>query len=104
MRTFIKKLFILIRCPALAAIFSIFFGAHLIVTAYQAFTEKKWPMVISPKLDIVGDSFQIFGHPTDAYIGAVFLSVIGLMFISAPIILIGKIKRRSNLCSRRAGK
>lgn len=75
------------------------FGLYLLFGAYFLWRYTKWPIFLPPQLDLFGLLFSLFGEKIGAYIGAIFLTVLGLICVLAPIFLINKLIRKSPINS-----
>jgi hypothetical protein len=82
--------------PLKAMACSIAFGLYLFFCAYQAWSEKRWPVFVTPKLDLLSSILIMFGHPDDAVVGACFLIIFGGAFIIAPLVIRFGTKKRNN--------
>jgi hypothetical protein len=56
------------------------FGCYLLLGAYFAWVDTRWPSFLPPQFDILGLLFRMFGEEVGARIGAVFLGLLGVFF------------------------
>ncbi|MBX3646148.1 MAG: hypothetical protein KF766_00555 [Rhodocyclaceae bacterium] len=69
------------------ASFIVFFGFYLLLGAFSAWYNAKWPIFMPPQLDIIGLLLGAFGSPIGAYLGAAVLAVLGVVLVVAPFFL-----------------
>ena len=65
----------------LFSVLSMIFGIYLLAGATSAALQGKWPIFLPPQLDVLGLLLSILGSPLGAYIGALFLSLLGGAFL-----------------------
>lgn len=49
----------------------------MIVGACMAFWNGRWPIIMPPQLDLIAVFLKIFGEKAAAYLGGIFLLVLG---------------------------
>lgn len=64
-----------------AFLFCVPFGTYLLAGAYWAASKGEWPFFMPPQIDIFGVLFSILGKPWGAYVGALFLVLLGVFFL-----------------------
>lgn len=64
----------------------IFFSSYLLYGAYFVWTSNKWPAFMPPQLDVLGMLFNSLGNKVGVYLNVIFLSVLGLLFLSLALL------------------
>lgn len=52
---------------------------------YESAANRQWPSHMGPTLNAYLAAFRVFGRPIDAYLGAAFLVMVGLLFVIVPL-------------------
>ncbi len=81
--------------------FSVFlafpFGLYLLLGAYIAVRNVKWPWFMHPMFDVVVFLFSAFGEPVGVYVGAAALALFGFFFALALLfVFTSSLSLRSN--------
>lgn len=69
----------------LISLFCILWGFYLICVGYESAANQEWPNHMGPTLNAYLAAFRVFGPPLDAYLGAAFLIMVGLLFVIVPL-------------------
>jgi hypothetical protein len=68
------------------SLFVVSFGLYLLLGAYFAWRDAKWPIFMPPQLDLIGLLLGAFVSPLGAYLGASFLALLGGACVVVPLL------------------
>lgn len=69
---------------------AIAFGLYFLIGAYVGASHAEWPIFMPPQIDLFGLLFSVFGKPLGAYLGAMFLAVLGMGCVWLGIVVFWK--------------